>query len=94
MRTPTRRLITRPVHPLVELFSWCGQDDLPVGDTLVAALADPDRGWNAIVIGEHERAFYDSQYASMAPLFEHFGVTLWAPEVGGRIDWRCRELSR
>jgi hypothetical protein len=25
---------------------------------LVAALADPDRGWEAIVIGEYERAFY------------------------------------
>jgi len=37
-------------------------------------LADPDRGWDAIVIGEYERAFYDSQYALMAPLFEHYGV--------------------
>ena len=26
-------------------------------------LADPDRGWDAIVIGEYERAFYGSQYA-------------------------------
>jgi hypothetical protein len=34
---------------------------------LVAALADPDRGWAAIVIGEYERAFYGSQYASTAP---------------------------
>jgi site-specific DNA recombinase len=24
---------------------------------LVAALADPDRGWDAIVVGEYERAF-------------------------------------
>jgi len=30
VRTPGRRLITRPVHPLVELFSRRGQDDLPV----------------------------------------------------------------
>jgi hypothetical protein len=53
----------------------------------VAALADPDRGLDAVVIGKCERAFYGSQYASMAPLFEHFGVTLRAPEVGGRVDW-------
>src|ERR1017187_4862067 len=46
-------------------------------------------GWDAVVIGEYERAFYGSQYASTAPLFEHFGVTLWAPEVGGRIDWHA-----
>ena len=41
----------------------------PQAAALVAALADPDRGWDAIVIGEYERAFYGSQYASMAPLF-------------------------
>src|ERR1700684_2354941 len=46
----------------------------PQAAALVAALADPDRGWDAIVIGEYERAFYGSQYASMAPLFCHYGV--------------------
>ena len=58
---------------------------------LVAALADPDRGWDAIVIGEYERAFYGSQYASMAPLFEHYGIQLWMPEVGGRVDWHAED---
>ena len=43
----------------------------PQAAALVAELADPDRGWDAVVIGEYERAFYGSQYASMAPLFEH-----------------------
>ena len=54
---------------------------------LVAQLADPDRGWDAVVIGEYERAFYGSQYAAMAPLFEHYGVQLWMPETGGRVDY-------
>ncbi len=58
---------------------------------MVAALADPDRGWDAIVIGEYERAFYGSQYAAMAPLFEHSGVQLWAPEAGGRIDYHAED---
>jgi site-specific DNA recombinase len=49
----------------------------PEAATLVALLADPGRGWDAIVIGEYERAFYGSQYAAMAPLFEHYGVELW-----------------
>jgi hypothetical protein len=40
---------------------------------LVAAMAD------AIVIGEYERAFYGSQHALMAPLFEHYGVQLIVP---------------
>ena len=55
--------------------------------TLVAQLADPGRGWDAIVIGEYERAFYGSQYALMAPLFEHYGSQLWMPEAGGRVDF-------
>src|SRR6266550_3196755 len=59
----------------------------PQSAALVAQLGDPDRGWDAIVIGEYERAFYGSQYAAMAPLFEHYGVQLWMPEAGGRVDF-------
>src|SRR5271168_1654345 len=59
----------------------------PQAAALVALLADPDRGWDAIVIGEYERAFYGSQYAAMAPLFEHYGTQLWMPEAGGRVDY-------
>jgi site-specific DNA recombinase len=58
---------------------------------LVAALADPERGWEAIVIGEYERAFYGGQYASMAPLFEHYGIQLWTPELGGRVDYQAED---
>ena len=36
----------------------------PQAAALVAELADPDRGWDPIVIGEYERAFYGGQYAS------------------------------
>jgi hypothetical protein len=63
----------------------------PRAAALVAQLADPGRGWDAIVIGEYERAFYGSQYALMAPLFEHCGVSLWMPEVGGRVDWHAED---
>src|SRR5208283_5177378 len=63
----------------------------PQAAALVAQLADPDRGWDAIVIGEYERAFYGNQYASMAPLFEHYGVQLWTPEVGGRVDCHAED---
>jgi site-specific DNA recombinase len=59
----------------------------PEAAALVAQLADPGRGWDAIVVGEYERAFYGSQYAAMAPLFEHYGVQLWMPEAGGRVDF-------
>jgi site-specific DNA recombinase len=63
----------------------------PHAAALVAALADPDRGWDAVVIGEYERAFYGGQYVSMAPLFEHYGIQLWTPEVGGRIDFHAED---
>ena len=63
----------------------------PQAAALVAALADPERGWEAIVIGEYERAFYGGQYASMAPLLEHYGIQLWTPEVGGRIDFHAED---
>ena len=38
----------------------------PQAAAWIAQLANPDRGWDAIVIGEYERAFYGSQYALMA----------------------------
>jgi len=63
----------------------------PQAAALVAQLTDPERGWDAVVIGEYERAFYGNQYASMAPLFEHYGVSLWMPEVGGRVDWHAED---
>src|SRR6185437_15317959 len=59
----------------------------PQAAALVAQLADPGRGWDAVVAGEYERAFYGSQYAAMAPLFEHYGIQLWMPEAGGRVDF-------
>src|ERR1035438_8900090 len=72
---------------------------LPAGATSILVPAatrspDPDRGWDAIVIGEYERAFYGNQYASMAPLFEHYGIALWMPEVGGRWTGTPRTMSR
>jgi DNA invertase Pin-like site-specific DNA recombinase len=43
------------------------------------------------VIGSYERASYGGQYASMAPLFDHYGVQLWMPEVGGRVDFASED---
>jgi DNA invertase Pin-like site-specific DNA recombinase len=59
----------------------------PQAAALVAAMANPGRGFDAIVVGEYERAFHGSQYALMAPLFEHYGVQLWMPEAGGRVNF-------
>ncbi|WP_131769664.1 recombinase family protein, partial [Candidatus Protofrankia californiensis] len=58
----------------------------PQANLLLAALRQPDRAFDAVVIGEPHRAFYGSQFSLTFPVFEHYGVGLWVPEVGGPID--------
>ena len=58
----------------------------PQAATLLNALADPTRGFDAVVIGEPQRAFYGNQYSLTMPVFSHYGVGLWVPEVGGAIN--------
>jgi site-specific DNA recombinase len=58
----------------------------PEAGRLLAALADPNRGFSAVVVGEPQRAFYGNQFGNTFPLFAHYGVPLWVPEVGGPID--------
>ncbi|MER6083431.1 recombinase family protein [Streptomyces sp. NPDC001833] len=61
----------------------------PQAAALLATMADPDREFDAIVIGSSERAFYGNQFATMAPLFDHYGVEVWVPELGGAVDPRA-----
>ncbi|MGG2459728.1 recombinase family protein [Streptomyces sp. RGM 3693] len=58
----------------------------PQAAALLQALRDPHRGFDAVVIGEPQRTFYGNQFGNTFPLFVHFGVPLWVPEVGGAID--------
>lgn len=58
----------------------------PEASRLLAALRNPHRGFTAVVIGEPHRAFYGNQFGLTLPLFHHYGVQLWVPEVGGPID--------
>jgi site-specific DNA recombinase len=58
----------------------------PQASRLLADLRDPGRGFEAVVIGEPHRAFYGNQYGLTFPVFQHYGVPLWVPEVGGPID--------
>jgi hypothetical protein len=45
----------------------------PEANRLLAALRDPDRGFDAVVIGEPQRAFYGNQFGLTFPLFVHYG---------------------
>src|SRR5690606_38975888 len=42
--------------------------------------------FDAVAIGEPQRAFYGNQFGLTFPVFVHYGVGLWVPEVGGAID--------
>ncbi|MFF3377611.1 recombinase family protein [Streptomyces sp. NPDC002680] len=58
----------------------------PQAAALLTAMTDPDRDFDAVIIGSSERAFYGNQFATMAPLFEHYGIEVWIPELGGAVD--------
>jgi DNA invertase Pin-like site-specific DNA recombinase len=58
----------------------------PQSAALLAALGDPRRGFDAIVVGEYDRAFSGSQLLHLVPLLEQHGVQLWLPETDGPVD--------
>ncbi|WP_396450456.1 recombinase family protein [Actinomadura sp.] len=58
----------------------------PHASLLLDELKNLRRNFDAVVIGEPHRAFYGNQYSLTFPVFEHFKVPLWVPEVGGPID--------
>jgi DNA invertase Pin-like site-specific DNA recombinase len=58
----------------------------PEAARLLEVLADPNRGFDAVVIGEPQRAFSGNQFSLTFPLFVHHHVGLWVPEVGGAVD--------
>ena len=58
----------------------------PESAALLEAFKRSDRGFDAVVIGEPARAFSGNHFALTFPVFVHYAVELWVPEVGGRID--------
>ena len=66
-----------PLHPAAAAAA---------GQRAARGAGRPERGFEAVVVGEPQRAFYGNQFGNTFPLFAHYGVPLWVPEVGGPID--------
>ena len=58
----------------------------PAAASLIDTFKNPRRGFDAVVIGEPQRAFYGNQFGLTFPVFVHYGIALWVPEVGGAVD--------
>lgn len=58
----------------------------PQASALLASFANPARGFSSVVVGEPARAFSGNQFGLTFPVFVHYGIELWVPEVGGRVD--------
>ncbi|WP_194920706.1 recombinase family protein [Catenulispora rubra] len=65
----------------------------PGAAALLAAVRSPDRGFDAVVIGSHERAFFANQFSHVGPVLAEAGVRLWLPEVGGALDAAISDLD-
>lgn len=58
----------------------------PEASRLLDSFKDSRRGFSAVVIGEPQRAFCGNQFGLTFPVFVHYDVELWVPEVGGAVD--------
>jgi hypothetical protein len=58
----------------------------PQAALLLNAIVDLQRPFDAIVVGEFERAFYGDQFLRLAPLFDRYRVEVWLPELDGPVD--------
>ncbi|WP_422769004.1 recombinase family protein [Plantactinospora sp. WMMC1484] len=65
-------------------LSWA---DRPQAAALLAAVANPHRGFDAIVVGEYARAFSGGQIRHVAALLQQHDVQLWLPETDGPINF-------
>jgi DNA invertase Pin-like site-specific DNA recombinase len=58
----------------------------PQAAALLSAAKDPGRGFDAVVVGEFERAFAGGEAQVVIALLATFGVAVWLPEARGSLD--------
>jgi DNA invertase Pin-like site-specific DNA recombinase len=64
-------------------WSW---SDRPAAAELLAAAEQADRLFDAVVVGEYERAFYAGQFEQIVTRLAAAGVQVWLPEAGGPVE--------
>lgn len=64
-------------------LSWPNR---PAAAALLIAADSPDRAFDAIVVGEYERAFAGEQFRTVLAILERHGVPVWLPEAGGPVN--------
>jgi DNA invertase Pin-like site-specific DNA recombinase len=64
-------------------WSWW---DRPAAAALLAAAEASDREFDAVVVGEYERAFHGDQFRQVVARLTAVGVQVWLPEAGGPVE--------
>jgi hypothetical protein len=61
-------------------------DRRPQAAALPEQAPGADRSFDAVVVGEYERAFTDRQFEQVARRLQRDGMLVWLPEAGGPVD--------
>lgn len=85
------RLVAGRGRVVVEFFDTAASRSLPwprrsEAAALLAAAADPNREFDAVVVAEFERAFAAGQAQSVIAQLNAYGVQVWLPEARGPVD--------
>ncbi len=91
-QTDTARRLVAPYGDIVTTYHDIDKsrslpwDRRPEASRVLRDLKNPNRGWDALVIAEPQRAFSGTQFEGILFQFAHYGVELWVPELGGPVD--------
>jgi hypothetical protein len=58
----------------------------PAAAQLLLDAGQPGRDFDAVVIGEYERAFAGTQARHIIPQRQAYGVQVWLPEASGPVN--------
>jgi hypothetical protein len=58
----------------------------PAAAALLVEASSTEPRFDAVVVGEYERAFSGDQFTRVMALLDRAGVQMWLPEAGGRME--------